>query len=133
MFYAKLLCSSGLKPYVHLITPTIPVIEFSIEFQSNQLLYDKGYSIRQQMIYCLIQFMKEEGMGYRRISRKLNDWGIKTHRGNNWFSSSVISILKRKQLFYKLLYLPKTRITSPWTLLKELHSSTISLSLNCPI
>jgi hypothetical protein len=31
--------------------------------------------------------MKEEGMGYRRISRKLNDWGIKTHRGNNWFSS----------------------------------------------
>ena len=96
MFYAKLLCSSGLKPYVHLITPTIPVIEFSIEFQSNQLIYDKGYSIRQQMIYCLIQFMKEEGMGYRRISRKLNDWGIKTHRGNNWFSSSVISILKRK-------------------------------------
>ena len=60
------------------------------------MIYDKGYSIRQQMIYCLIQFMKEEGMGYRRISRKLNDWGIKTHRDKQWFNSSVSSVLKRK-------------------------------------
>ena len=96
MFHTESFNSSGLKPYVHLITPTIPVIEFSIEFQSNQLIYDKGYSIRQQMIYCLIQFMKEEGMGYRRISRKLNDWGIKTHRDKQWFNTSVSSVLKRK-------------------------------------
>ena len=48
------------------------------------------------MIYCLIQFMKEEGMGYRRISRKLNDWGIKTHRDKQWFNTSVSSVLKRK-------------------------------------
>ena len=48
------------------------------------------------MIYCLIQFMKEEGMGYRRISRKLNDWEIKTHRDKQWFNTSVSSVLKRK-------------------------------------
>ena len=35
-------------------------------------------------------------MGYRRISRKLNDWGIKTHRGHKWFNTSVSSVLKRK-------------------------------------
>ena len=35
-------------------------------------------------------------MGYRRISRKLNDWGIKTHRDKQWFNSSVSSVLKRK-------------------------------------
>jgi hypothetical protein len=64
-------------------TTTTPFIEFNIQFQSNSLIYDKGYSIRQQMIYCLIQFMKEEGMGYRRISKKLNQWGIKTHRAKN--------------------------------------------------
>ena len=40
--------------------------------------------------------MKEEGMGYRRISRKLNDWGIKTHRDKQWFNTSVSSALKRK-------------------------------------
>ena len=96
MFHAKLLNSNKLKPYVHLISTTIPVLEFNVEFQSNSLIYDKGYSIRQQMIYCLIQFMKQEGMGYRKISRKLNQWGIKTHRGKQWFNTSVSSVLKRK-------------------------------------
>jgi len=40
--------------------------------------------------------MKYEGLGYRRISRKLNQWGIKTHRGKEWFNTSVSSVLKRK-------------------------------------
>ena len=40
--------------------------------------------------------MKEEGLGYRRISKKLNQWGIKTHRGCEWFNTSVSSVLKRK-------------------------------------
>ena len=40
--------------------------------------------------------MKEEGMGYTKISRKLNDWGIKTHRDKQWFNKSVTSVLKRK-------------------------------------
>ena len=48
------------------------------------------------MIYCLILLMKNEGLGYRRISRKLNQWGIKTHRGKEWFNTSVSSVLKRK-------------------------------------
>jgi len=77
-------------------TSTVPHVEFSIQFQSNNLIYDKGYSIRQHMIYSLIQLMKEEGLGYRRISKKLNQWGIKTHRGYEWFNTSVSSVLKRK-------------------------------------
>jgi len=40
--------------------------------------------------------MKEDGLGYRRISKKLNQWGIKTHRGCEWFNTSVSSVLKRK-------------------------------------
>ena len=40
--------------------------------------------------------MKEEGFGYRRISKKLNQLGIKTHRGCKWFNISVSSVLKRK-------------------------------------
>ena len=77
-------------------TSTTPVIEFSIQFQSNQLAYDKGYSIRQQMIFCLILLMRDEGLGYRRISKKLNQWGIKTHRNKQWFNTSASSVLKRK-------------------------------------
>ena len=96
MFHTKLLNSDQRFLVDYLITTTTPFLEFSMECQSNSLIYDKGYSIRQQMIYCLIQFMKEEGMGYRKISKKLNQWGIKTHRGCEWFNTSVSSVLKRK-------------------------------------
>ena len=75
----------------------IPCLEFSIEFQSNNLIYHKEYTKRQQIIYVLIQHLHDqEGFGYRKISQWLNQSGIKTLRGKNWFSSSVISVLKRK-------------------------------------
>ena len=32
----------------------------------------------------------------RKISYKLNDWGVKTPRGKKWFNTSVSSVLKRK-------------------------------------
>ena len=95
-FHPKLLYSYGLFLYGTLFSTTIPFLEFSIEFQSNNLIYDKGYSKRQQVIYCLIILLRQEGLGYRRISRKLNQWGIKTHRGKQWFNTSVSSVLKRK-------------------------------------
>jgi len=75
----------------------IPCLEFSVEFQSNQLIYQKEYTKRQQIIYLLIHHLHDrEGWGYRKISKWLNQGGIKTDRGKNWFTSSVISVLKRK-------------------------------------
>ena len=75
----------------------IPCLEFTMEFQSNQLIYQKEYTKRQQIIYVLIKHLHdEEGFCYRKISKCLNQNGIKTHKGKNWFSSFVISVLKRK-------------------------------------
>ena len=75
----------------------IACLEFSIEFQSNQLIYQKEYTRRQQIIYILIKHLHDrEGWGYRKIPQWFNQSGIKTHTGKNWFSSSVISVLKRK-------------------------------------
>ena len=69
----------------------IPCLEFTMEFQSNQLIYQKEYTKRQQIIYLLIHHLhNREGWGYRKISQWLNQTGIKTLRGKNWFSSSVI-------------------------------------------
>ena len=49
------------------------------------------------MVYLLIKYLHEkEGLGYRKISQKLNSWGIKTQRGKEWFNTSVFSVLKRK-------------------------------------
>jgi len=49
------------------------------------------------MVYLLIKYLhEEERLGYRKISQKLNSWGIKTQRGKEWFNTSVFSVLKRK-------------------------------------
>jgi len=75
----------------------IPCLEFSIEFQSNNLIYHKEYTKRQQIIYVLIKHLHDrEGWGYRKISQWLTQSGIKTHRGKKWFNSFNISVLKRK-------------------------------------
>ena len=75
----------------------IPCLEFTMEFQSNKLIYQKEYTKRQQIIYLLISHLYDrEGWGDRKISNWLNQSGITTLRGKNWFSSSVISVLKRK-------------------------------------
>ena len=76
---------------------TIPHLQFSIEIQSNNLTYHKPYTKKQQINYKLIKYLHEvEGLGYRKISKKMNSWGIRTIRGKKWFPQSVHSVLKRK-------------------------------------
>ena len=49
------------------------------------------------MVHQLIKYLYEEkGLGSRKISNKLNSWGIKTEGRNTWFNTSVHSVLKRK-------------------------------------
>ena len=95
--HPKLFNGDRLNLYGTFNEKVIPCLEFSMEFQSNKLIYQKEYTKRQQIIYVLIQHLHDrEGWGYRKISNWLNQSGIKTHRGKKWFNSSVISVLKRK-------------------------------------
>jgi len=71
------------------------VLEFTVETQSNNLTYHKPYTKKQQLIYRLIKFMHDEGIGYRRIATKLNAFGIKTIRNTIWNNAKVYSVLKR--------------------------------------
>ena len=97
MFHTESFHSYGLNLYCTLYETAIPCLKFSIEFQYNKLIYQKEYTKRQQIVYVLIKHLHdEEGFGYRKISQWLNKSGIKTYTGKNWFSSSVISVLKRK-------------------------------------
>ena len=81
MFHAKLLHRGGRFLEVHFFESVIPCLEFSIELQSNKLIYQKEYTKRQQIIYVLIQHLHDiEGWGYRKISQWLNKSGIKIHR-----------------------------------------------------
>ena len=89
--------SNLIDSYVPLLTNTIPFLEFSIEFQSNNLTYQPKYTERQYRIHDLIVRLNRRGLGYRKISQKLNSWGVKTKRNNTWSNSSVYSVIKRKQ------------------------------------
>jgi len=74
-----------------------PHLEITITIQSNDLTHHQPYTKKQQVVYELIRMLHEDkGLGYRKISKKLNSWGIKTQRGNKWFNTSVSSVLKRK-------------------------------------
>ena len=55
----------------------------------------KKYSKRQQENYDLIKSLHDDGLGYRKISKILNDKGIKTSRGNTWTNTKVFSVLKK--------------------------------------
>ncbi len=82
MFHPISFNGNRLNLVAHQITSANAFIEFLIQFQSNQLIYDKGYNIRQQMIYSLILLLRDEGMGNRKISYKLNGWRINTKSFN---------------------------------------------------
>ena len=89
--HTKLLDRDRMNLYCTLQEKVIPCLEFTMEFQSNQLIYQKEYTKRQQIIYLLIHHLHDrEGWGYKKISQWLNKSSILTHTGKKWFSSSVI-------------------------------------------
>ena len=75
----------------------IPHLQFIATFRSNDLIPELKYKVRREILHKLIHHLRDkEGLGYRRICYKLNDWGIKTERGNRWMPQSVFSVLKRR-------------------------------------
>jgi hypothetical protein len=70
---------------------------FDVEVTSNQL-WHTHYSPYQSFLYNKIKQLKSEGLGYRKIAKRLNEENIKTSRGNAFYPSSVFSILKKKKI-----------------------------------
>jgi len=70
-------------------------LTFKLWCRSNDLTFETDYSKRQFINLKLILFLQEQGLGYRKIAQKFNEWGIKTVRGNTWFNTSVFSVVKR--------------------------------------
>ena len=53
------------------------------------------YNSYQEFLYNLVNTLKDRGLGYRKIAHKLNSDNIRTHRGKEWYSNNVYSVLKR--------------------------------------
>ena len=72
-------------------------LKFSVTVTTNQL-WLKPYSDYQFFLHNKISMLKEQGLGYRRISTVLNKEGILTLRGKVFTNSHVHSILKKKNI-----------------------------------
>ena len=70
---------------------------FTITYRTNKLVHyqNNKYTKQQQENHDLIQSLREKGLGYRKISKILNNKGIKTSRGNTWTNAKVFSVLKK--------------------------------------
>ena len=70
---------------------------FTITYRTNQLVHYQNdkYSNQQKENHDLIKSLHDDGLGYRKISKILNDKGIKTSRGNTWTNTKVFSVLKK--------------------------------------
>ena len=56
---------------------------FTISITTSKLTKTSHYNKKQQKLYDKIKELKEvEGLGYRRISHRLNELGIKSSRSN---------------------------------------------------
>ena len=92
----KLLSNGGVSSNSELKRQSI-TLEFILHFRANNLTPLKQLTKRQIAIHKLIQFMRKEGMGYRKISDFLNRSGVKTRTNKTWSNSKVHSNLKRMQ------------------------------------
>lgn len=78
--------------------PNIQVfLSFTVKITASHL---KGtrYTPYQQELWDVIQKKYMSGMGYRKISYWLNEYGYKTPRGKKFKNTHVFSILKKKKI-----------------------------------
>ena len=71
--------------------------KFSVKITTH-LLWSRPYSDYQFFLHNKISELREQGLGYRRISDILNEEGILTVRGKVFTNSHVHSILKKKNI-----------------------------------
>ena len=83
-----------------LLTP-IPYLTFTYHYRTNEFGYTKELTDNShQKLHNTISKLKHQGLGYRKISKKLNEMGIKSVTGKTFYPSLVSNIwrtIKRRQ------------------------------------
>ena len=70
-------------------------ITFIYRYKSSDFIYKKVLSETHQNLHNTISKLKSEGLGYRKISMKLNQMGIKSFTGKEFYPSLVSVIWKK--------------------------------------
>ena len=82
-------------------TTQIPYLTFIYRYKSHEFGYTKDLTDNShQKLHNIISKLKSEGLGYRKISKKLNEMGIKSVTGKTFYPSLVSNMwrtIKRRE------------------------------------
>ena len=81
----------------------------TIRVKSQKLYKQPSYSQYQEYLYRLCRTLKDEGLGYRKISYRLKEMGLKSVRGKEFKYGHVQSILNKGLIRKKRLESLKSR------------------------
>ena len=78
-----------------------PYLTFTYRYRTNEFGYTKELTDNShQNLHDIISKLKHEGLGYRKISKKLNELGIKSVTGKTFYPSLVSNMwrtIKRRE------------------------------------
>ena len=82
-------------------TTKTPYITFTYRYRTHEFGYTKELTdSSHQKLHDTISKLKHEGLGYRKISKKLNEIGIKSVTGKTFYPSLVSNMwrtIKRRE------------------------------------
>jgi len=82
-------------------TTTIPYLIFIYRYKTHEFGFVKELTDNShQNLHNIISKLKHEGLGYRKISKKLNEMGIKSVTGKTFYPSLVSNMwrtIKRRE------------------------------------
>jgi len=83
------------------ILTQIPYLTFTYRYRTNEFGYTKELTDNSLLnLHNTISKLKHEGLGYRKISKKLNEMGIKSVTGKTFYPSLVSNMwrtIKRRE------------------------------------
>jgi len=83
------------------LSTNIPFLTFTYRYRTHEFGYTKELTdSSHQNLYDTISKLKHQGLGYRKISKKLNEMGIKSVTGKTFYPSLVSNMwrtIKRRE------------------------------------
>ena len=87
-------------------TPT-PFLTFNLRVLTHQFVYRRKLDNSHQKTHDKILKLKNDGLGYRRISKELNRLGYKSSMGKDFYPSLVSVIWKKIEKKQRILNQPE--------------------------
>ena len=81
-------------------------LTFIFRYKSSDFVYRNTLTESHLKLHNTIWELKQQGLGYRKISKKLNEMGIKSFTGKSFYPSLVNQIYKKIEKKKKLVSYP---------------------------